>query len=161
MRYYRAPWSTSLITISTVFTILLLFILLVVFLNSDSQLLPALIPLVILIGAALFTIRGYTITPDAILVHRLLWKTPLPLREIQNIQYNPDAMSSLNIHTFGNGGVYSFSGFYRNDALGHFRAFVTDPHRTIVLRYPSRTVLVSPDTPDEFVREIKALGHAA
>lgn len=161
MKYYRAPWSSSLITISIVFTILLLFILLVGFLNSGSQLLPTSIPLVILIGPALFTIRGYTITPDAILVHRLLWKTPLPLKEIQNIQYQPDAMSWLNIHTFGNGGLYSFSGFFRNDALGDFRAFVTDPHRTIVLRYPSRTVLVSPGSPEEFVREIKSMGHAA
>lgn len=157
MKYYRAPWSISLLTISTVFTVLLISVSTVVFVNSEGHVLPALIPPVILLGAALFTIRGYTITPNAILVHRLLWKTPLPLTELQNVQYKPDAMGWQNIHTFGNGGLYSFTGFFRNHALGAFRAFVTDPHRTIVLRYPSRVVLVSPDAPEEFAREISVM----
>src|ERR1039458_2967523 len=38
----------------------------------------ALLPLVILFCTALFTIRGYAITSDAILVDRLLWSTALP-----------------------------------------------------------------------------------
>lgn len=161
MKYYRAPWSTSLVTISTVLTVLLIFVSVMVFLNSGSHFLPALIPLIILFGAALFTIRGYTITSSEILVHRLLWNTLLPLRGLRNVQYKPNAMGWQNIHTFGNGGLYSFTGFFKNDALGSFRAFVTDPHRTIVLNYPSRTVLVSPDAPDEFARELSTMGHTA
>jgi hypothetical protein len=58
-----------------------------------------------------------------------------------------------SIRTFGNGGFFSFSGFYRNKLLGAYRAFVTDRHQTVVLRYGGRTVVVSPSSPEEFAHE--------
>ncbi len=54
------------------------------------------------------------------------------------------------------GGLFSFTGSFRNKALGAYRAFVTDPHRTVVLRFPKRTVIVSPDSPEAFLHEIGA-----
>lgn len=54
----------------------------------------------------------------------------------------------------GNGGLFSFSGWFRNRALGVYRAFVTDPHRTVVLRYPRRPIVLSPSSPEEFVHDI-------
>jgi hypothetical protein len=104
-------------------------------------------------GAAIFTIRGYTITPEAILVHRLFWATRLPLTHLESVQLQPDAMRG-SIRTFGNGGFFSFSGFYRNRALGSFRAFVTDLYRTVVLRYGGRTAVLSPSDPNSFVNAI-------
>ncbi len=118
-----------------------------------------LLPFTIIAGGALFTIRGYMVTPDAVLVHRLFWTTRLPLTGLQSARFEPDAMSA-SIRTFGNGGLFSFSGFFRNKALGTYRAFVTDPNRTVVLRFPSRTVVVSPSTPEDFVHEIGILKHA-
>src|SRR3954464_11996498 len=100
-------------------------------------------------GGALFTIRGYTVTPDALLVHRLFWTTRLPLAGLQSAQFEPNAMR-WSIRTFGNGGLFSFTGWYRNKALGAYRAFVTDPHQTVVLHFPNRTVVVSPSVPAEF-----------
>ena len=66
-----------------------------------------------------------------------------------------------SIRTFGNGGLYSFTGWFRNTALGAYRAFVTDPHRTVVLHFPTRTVVVSPSAPEDFVHVIRAATHAA
>jgi len=116
-------------------------------------------PLAIVFGGALFTIRGYTITPEAILVHGLFWTTRLPLAELQSAQFKPDAMR-WSIRTFGNGGLFSFSGCFRNRALGAYRALVTDPHRTVVLRFPTRTVVVSPSAPDEFIHDLGVKNHA-
>ena len=110
-------------------------------------------PLAIVFGGALFTIRGYTITPEAILVHGLFWTTRLPLANLQSAQFKPHAMR-WNIRTFGNGGLFSFSGRFRNRALGAYRALVTDPHRTVVLRFRTRTVVVSPSAPDEFIHDL-------
>ena len=45
------------------------------------------------------------------------------------------------IRTFGNGGGFSFTGFYYNQRLRSYRAFVTDLRRTVVLRYAARTVV--------------------
>jgi Bacterial PH domain len=113
----------------------------------------ALLPIAIICSAALFTIRGYTLTPNAILVHRLFWTTRLPMADLQSAQFDPSAMRS-SIRTFGNGGLFSFTGFFRNKQLGAYQAFVTDPHRTVVLHFSHRTVVVSPAAPEEFVHDI-------
>jgi hypothetical protein len=51
----------------------------------------AFLPLAIVCGGVLFTIRGYTVAPDAILIPRLFWKTRLPLAGLQSAQFEPDA----------------------------------------------------------------------
>ena len=109
-----------------------------------------LLPLVLLFGTALFTIRGYSISSDSILVHRLLWSTVLPRAGLESAEVELDAMRG-SLRTFGNGGAFSFTGFYYNKRLGSYRAYVTDPHRTVVLRYANRRVVLSPATPEDFV----------
>lgn len=39
-------------------------------------------------------------------------------------------------------------------ALRVFRAFLTDPNRTVVLRYSDRVVVISPELPEQFVRTL-------
>jgi hypothetical protein len=151
MKHYKAPWGTPLIVSSSLATVLCLG--LAVYLDRNNLGRVALLLLAINVFAALFTIRGYTITADAILVHRLFWATRLPLAGLQSAEFSPGAMCK-SMRTFGNGGLFSFTGFYRNKALGSYRAFVTDLRRTVVLRYDKRTVVISPAVPEEFVRDL-------
>ncbi len=159
MKRYQAPWGTSLVVMSLFTTVLCLGI-------SGSawwaavakhQAAPvrwvALLPLVILFCTALFTIRGYAITSEAILVDRLLWSTALPRIGLESARVEPDAMRG-SIRTFGNGGAFSFTGFYYNKRLGSYRAFVTDPRRAVVLRYATRRVVLSPAVPEDFVSDL-------
>ena len=154
MKSYAAHWGTSLILMSSLATLLIAGIIArmiwrgyhhpwtIVFLGG-------------IIGiAALFTIRGYSITPDAIMVHRLFWNTRLPRAELASAKFEPNA-TAKSIRTFGNGGLFSFSGFYHNKTLGTYRAFVTDPKQTVILTFPNRKVVVSPAQPDDFVRELR------
>ena len=157
MKHYQAPWSRSLIIMSALGAVVCVGAAVGVTWSGRSWI--ALLPLTILCGGILFTIRGYSVAPDAILVHRLFWTTRLPLVRLESAQFEPDAMRG-SLRTFGNGGLFSFSGFYRNSSLGSYRAFVTDPHRTVVLHFPARTVVVSPSTPDDFVHDICAATHA-
>ena len=39
-------------------------------------------------------------------------------------------------------------------ALGHYRAFVTDLKRTVVLRFEKKTIVISPENPEKFVTDI-------
>jgi hypothetical protein len=103
----------------------------------------------------LFVVRGYVITGDAIKIRRLLWSTTLPLRGLQSVEVLPNAMCR-SMRLFGNGGLFSFTGWYRNRELGTYRAYVTDLNRTIVIRLSHRTVVISPAETDEFVAELKA-----
>jgi hypothetical protein len=159
MKTYKAPWSKSLIVMSVLAT---LFCIAITF---GTPLLPApkhggevgmwlrWLPLALVFGAALFTVRAYTITPDAILVHRLLWATRLPRAGLQSAEFVPKAMCK-SLRTCGNGGFFSFTGFYWSKSLRSYRAYVTDLQRTVVLRYERRTIVVSPDSPEDFVREL-------
>ena len=113
---YKAPWSTTLVVVSAAATILCLGISLTMAVSGHALLCwVGLLPLAIILGAAPFTIRGYTITADAILVHRLLWATRLPLQGLQSASAEPDAMRG-SLRTFGNGGLFSFSGHYSEQA---------------------------------------------
>ncbi len=161
MRHYKAPWSRSLIITSSLATVLCLGISIGMVWSSHGAL-PwlALLPLALVCGGALFTVRGYTVTSEAILVHRLFWATRLPLAGLQSARFEPNAMCR-SIRTFGNGGLFSFTGFFHNKALGSYRAFVTDLHRTVVLHFPKRTVVVSPSAPEEFVHDLGVASHAA
>jgi hypothetical protein len=59
-----------------------------------------------------------------------------------------------SIRVFGNGGLFSFTGLYQNKRLGSYRAYVTDDKRTVVVRLKEKTIVISPEFPDEFVRTI-------
>ena len=159
MKCYKAPWSKTLIVMSLLATMLCIGIV------FGTPLLPApkhggevgslmrwlLVP--VAAACALFTARGYTITQDAILVHRLLWATRLSRAGLKSVSFEPGVMCR-SVRTCGNGGFFSFTGYYWNKTLKSYRAFVTDPTKTVVLRYEQRTIVVSPDPPKEFVTEL-------
>ena len=106
----------------------------------------------LVVGCALFTIRGYTVTPDAILVHRLVWNTRLPLAGLQSARFERTRRRwGVRI---GNGGFFSFSGFHYTPGLGLWRILVTDHRRLVMLRYPNRMVAISPSAPEDFVRDL-------
>jgi len=152
VKTFSAPWGKSLLIISAIITIVCVGVTADLF-HKGYRGWKLAIPVAAIGFAALFTIRGYTITPDAILVHRLFWNTRLPLAGLQSVESRPNVMR-WSIRTFGIGGVFSISGFYWNNVLGTYRAFVTDPKQTVVLSYPKRTVVLSPAHPEDFVREL-------
>jgi hypothetical protein len=59
----------------------------------------------------------------------------------------------LSLRLFGNGGVFAGTGFYWNRAWGVFRAYVTSARRAdmVLIRTPSRAIVISPADPDAFV----------
>jgi hypothetical protein len=158
MKAYRAPWGRPLIVISTLLVVLSVVSLVgmplifgsgprgMVFLAQWT--LPA-----IVLGCLPFMIRGYVITEDAILIRRLFWTTRLDRGGLKSAESVPKAMNK-SLRTCGNGGGFSFTGWYWSKSLGFYRAFVTDLNRTVVLRFGNRTVLVSPDDPEGFASEL-------
>jgi hypothetical protein len=113
----------------------------------------AALPLVVVVGAALFMVRGYVVTADEILVQRPLWSTRFERSRLQSATIDPDALRS-SIRLFGNGGLFSFTGVFRSPKLGRYRAYVTDPARCVILRFADRVVVISPADPAAFVRDV-------
>ena len=163
MKTFRAPWGRALAGISLLVAVICVVAavsLLIVPHPTTPRAVPFWIKdlaagllLALVVGAALFTIRGYTITPDAILVHRLLWKTRLPREGLLSATSQTQAMQG-SIKVCGNGGMFSISGWFWSKKLGVFRAYATNLNCTVILRWEKRTAVVSPENAVEFVREL-------
>jgi hypothetical protein len=150
---FRAPWSANLRST----TILAVAILAVIVATAIFQRPPALaavlmigLPALVFAAAVAGRVRGYTLTEDAITVHRGLWDTRLPLTDLRSVTGDVDAMRG-SIRVLANGGVFSFTGRLWNSKLGWYRAFATDPSRAVVLRYAKRTVVITPHDPQQFI----------
>jgi len=158
---YRAPWGRSLRWASVLTVVVCIFVPAIIH-RSVPENSPArwavLLVVVILGGAVLFTVRRYTIEPHSLAIQRLLWTTRLSLDGLQSATAKPKAMRG-SIRLCGNGGAFSFTGWFRNRDLGVYRAYVTDLNRTVVLRFTKRTVVISPDRPEEFVTEVMAAAN--
>ena len=150
--HFKAPWGKTLCWMSAFNVVIVSFGFVLVFLDPEWPRLIILLPfaLLALVGPALFTIRSYTVEPRELLIRRLLWTTRLPLAGLQSAEVLPNVMRG-SLRLFGNGGMFSITGLYRNRALGNYRAFVTDLNRTVVLRFPKRTIVVSPENPEAFI----------
>jgi hypothetical protein len=70
-----------------------------------------------------------------------------------SVKFDPEA-TRRSIRTFGNGGFFSFTGYFRNQELGSYRAFMTDRRHAVILRFPSSVIVISPDPPEDFVNRI-------
>ena len=158
MKTYQAPWGRALIVISSLLVVLAVASVVgLPHLVSNApqgmiRLVPWLLP-VIVTCCLPFIIRGYSITDEAILIRRLFWTTRLDRGGLKSADFVPRAMNK-SLRTCGNGGAFSFTGWYWSRSLGFYRAFVTDLNRTVVLRFGTRTVVVSPDDPEAFASDL-------
>jgi len=158
MTTYAAPWGRTLMWISVFLTALcvgtaVVTPVMVPGLTGAARIAIIWLPLVIPAGCLPFVIRSYAITEDAILIRRLFWTTRLERAELKSAEVVADAMRG-SIRTCGNGGGYSITGWYWSKRLGFYRAYVTDLKRTVVLVFVRKTVVLSPDAPEDFVREL-------
>ncbi|MDE2727866.1 MAG: PH domain-containing protein [Gemmatimonadota bacterium] len=160
---FGAPWSTSVKTITILVIVTLGFVVIVGIslledAGSGSSILIVLstivMPVLTLIASAIWMIRGYVIVGETLQVQRLGWQSRLDLKELESAEVDPEAMDK-SLRTFGVGGLFCFCGRFRNTKLGAYRAYATDPKRSVVLKFQRQTVVVSPDRPDDFVASVK------
>jgi len=159
-KVFAAPWSISLklITLSSVVVLgsLPVFGLFNIHDNMHVGITAALfvLPGAILFISVFFLIRNYQISKGVLYIQRLGWKTKLDLSGLESAATDPEAMKA-SIRTFGNGGLFCFAGKFRNRKLGPYRAFATNPNLSVVLKFPDKIVVVTPETPSEFVKVLE------
>jgi hypothetical protein len=93
------------------------------------------------------------VTGRELRIERLGWSTRWPLAMFSGGLVDPEAMKG-SLRLCGNGGLFAFCGWFRNKKLGVYRAFATDLRRSVVLRFGARTVVVTPDDPQQFLAEV-------
>jgi hypothetical protein len=153
-RTYQAPWDRTLMMLSIGVTVLCLIVAIVrPFLLDGKLTWHATWPLLILVSAAPFAILGYTVDDEEIGIRRLFWTTKIKRDGLQSAEMIPKAMSG-SLRTCGNGGLFSFTGWYWSKKLRSYRAYVTHREKTVVLRFAKRTLVVSPDDPQRFADDL-------
>lgn len=152
MKTFTAPWAPLTILATLVFAALTGAVLWLGY-TGEAWRWFHFVPLVALLAAAAFSIRGYTITPQAIVVKRLFWSSRIPLRSLLRFEARPNAMKG-SYPVAANPGVFAFLGWFRSSSLYTYRAFVTSGKHTVILVFPRDTVVVSPGKPEEFVQEL-------
>jgi len=110
----------------------------------------------ILVFSLLFMVRGYFLDRDLLSVQRLLWRTRVPLDGLRRVLVTAGACKG-SIRVMGNGGLFAFTGLYQNKEIGRYRLFGTDLSRSVVLVLQTRTVVVTPATPDDFIEHLRRL----
>ncbi len=118
------------------------------------------IPGIFMVIMPFFAITGFSLSPGTLHINRPGRQTNVPLENLKSAEFVPDAMKH-SIRILGNGGLFAFTGKYRNKKLGNYTAFVTDPGRCIVLTYylpikqQEKKIVVSPGDTQRFLSEIK------
>lgn len=145
--HFRAPMSSKL----KIMTVLFLGLMTAVLFVASP---PANLFLLAIVGiTAAFMVRGYSVRPGVLLVHRLGWATRIPLDRLVSVEAEPNATLG-SIRVFGIGGAFAFVGRFRNSTLGSYRAYMTDPDFCVVLDFGSEKVVVTPDSPSRFVEAV-------
>lgn len=157
--HFKAPWGRTLLIVSIFTTLVMLGTALMLSLDRHIPGFAIATVLLVPLGALPFVIRGYVLTKDGILIKRLWWNTVLPFAEMRSVEVEPLALCH-SFRTCGNGGLYSFTGCYWSRQLGHFRAYVTDLNRTVIVHMQHRPAVLSPDDPEAFARAVTSYLHA-
>jgi hypothetical protein len=115
------------------------------------------VPLLVLLGALPFMVRGYIVTDRQIEVRRLGWSTILPLAGLMAVTGEPEGLRG-SLRLFGNGGLFAISGWFWNRRIGRYRAYATDPERAVLLRYRNgRKIVLTPHDVQHFIVRVRTL----
>lgn len=124
---------------------------------------PPPLPVFIVIGAipAVFAlvwstgrIRCYRLVGSELRIELPLRTARFPLAGLVSITTNPEAMRGA-WKMRGNDGLAAITGRFRSKRLGAFRAYLTDAEHAVVLRWPDRCVVVSPQQDSFFVETVR------
>lgn len=157
-RTFAARWSGLLKGVSAAVVLLLLIVgpggRMLGWYAGPLDWLAVVLPLGGIAVAALFVVRGYEVQGRTLHILRPGWRTSVPLAGLKEVQ-SGGALLDGSLRVFGNGGFFSFTGWYWSRRLGVYRMFVTDLKRVVGLRLPTRWVLVSPEDIDGFVDAVR------
>ena len=121
---------------------------------------PANLLALALVGlTAAYSVRGYTVLPGMLLIHRLGWAKKVPLDGLVTVEAEPNATVG-SIRLFGIGGAFAFVGRFRNSTLGSYRAYATDPDFCVVLDLGPETIVVTPDSPVRFAEAVRVAARS-
>lgn len=127
--------------------------------SAESALLISLFSLVvcggILLGAWAYAPRRYEISATGIQIHRPRNTIVIPYGDIQLVrELQPQDMKGT-VRTFGNGGLFGFTGRFYNRQLGHFQMQATAWRKGVLVK-AQKTVIITPHPQPRFLEMLRS-----
>ena len=99
-------------------------------------------------------VRRYRVSGDELVVDRAFRTVRLPLVGLKDATHDRDAMRGA-WKVRGNDGIGTISGRFRSKRLGRFDAYLSDREHAVVLRWPDRCVVISPEQHSYFIETVR------
>jgi len=99
-------------------------------------------------------IRELRLEGNMLFVRLSWWTNRFDLTDLQSIEADPKALKGAR-KGMGNDGLGSCMGRFRSKRLGPMRVYVSDPAKSVVLRWADRCVVVSPKNTDWFIESVR------
>lgn len=146
-KHFGAPWARSLKwTTWVVVTLLVIPGIFIPYVMSPC--------LAVVLICYFFSVSGYSLQGDQLVVHRIGWAIRFPLADVTEITVNPHAMMG-SIRVFGIGGVFGYIGRFHNSVVGDYKAYVTQPNLALIVGLGAHTIVITPDDPVEMKAAIE------
>ncbi len=121
---------------------------------------PGLAP-VILIGliTAMYYLKpiAVTIGNNAITIDRKWYPVTIDFSDIKSIRIVEKEEMKGVIRTFGNGGLFGYTGSYYNKKMGSMRWYCTQRCNFIMIETSGNKIIITPDSPMDFMNDIKSV----
>jgi len=122
-----------------------------------SMLGPAII-VVLMIAMYLFRPRELQIDAIGITVDKMVKPRHIDFSEIISIRKAETGEMAGAIRTFGNGGLFGYTGLYYNRQLGRMRWFCTQRKNYVIIDTKNKKrIIITPDQPDDLLQTISTL----
>lgn len=110
---------------------------------------------VILFVTWLFSVTGFTLEGNILLVSRPLWKTRIVLPPDCIARAEPEIRQGL-LKTMGNGGLFGYTGGFRNKKLGNFKTYATNWSHAVSVTSDANDfcIVVTPEEVEVFMQSI-------
>ena len=123
---------------------------------------PALTPVILtILSIAMYNLKPLSVTigNDAIIINRKWKPVTINFSEINSIRIVEKEEMKGVIRTFGNGGLYGYTGMYYNKIMGSMRWYCTQRCNYILIQTRGKKTIITPDLPNEFMNDIKSVEH--
>src|SRR5262245_60238263 len=124
-----------------------------------SKWLAIVLGFLLLVG--LFSVRGYDLDAGRLVIRRPAWRTKVDLFDLEAASTEPKLVNA-SISLWSTRGLYGCIGYWLNEDMGVYHAYVTDPATAVLLQFRSgRKIVVSPESPEDFISELGLKGSDA
>jgi hypothetical protein len=160
---YKASFdnSTKIITIGVTILFAFIFLLPIIIIKdgSDNQnaIYTRVAMLLFYIITYGFSTKSYQITPDEIIIRRLLGNVKIKRSEILSVEIIEKEQMGWLIRTFGVGGLFGYWGKFSSSKLGSMTWYATKKNRIILIKtINNKRIVITPDEMEQFVSDFNS-----